>query len=53
MSGAARKILLGQVVGTKMIRTAKVRVNRLHLDPFVTQVSITSLDLFACKIYVV
>ncbi|XP_041455249.1 28S ribosomal protein S17, mitochondrial-like [Lytechinus variegatus] len=37
MSGAARKILIGQVIGTKMTRTAKVRVNKLQLDPFVTQ----------------
>ncbi|XP_071479644.1 small ribosomal subunit protein uS17m-like [Diadema antillarum] len=37
MSGQVRKILLGQVIGTKMKKTAKVRVNRLQLDPFVTQ----------------
>ncbi|XP_033625893.1 28S ribosomal protein S17, mitochondrial-like [Asterias rubens] len=41
------KILLGQVIGTKMRKTAKVRVERLVLDEYVMQYYPKRMTVFA------
>ena len=44
------KWVIGRVIGTKMVKTAKVRVTRLVLDPYLLKVSVvpirSTFDLF-------
>lgn len=37
------KWVIGRVIGTKMLKTAKVRVTRLVLDPYLLKVSLNSV----------
>lgn len=38
------KWIIGKVVGTKMVKTAKVRVTRLVLDPYLLKVNLKKLE---------
>lgn len=41
MSAVHARWIIGKVIGTKMHQTAKVRVTRLILDPYLTKVKIS------------